>query len=141
MSRGGRGRQGGLVTVVVACGILLASCAEVGSLPGVVTVGDIRIVAFEPPNLLTCAIDPGYWVGISGVNFGGAGGQTVTFDPRGVPAQEVQLVEGTSGAELQQLNVQVPFNVAPGSGYMTIDAGANGWAQIPVMVSSSATCP
>ena len=114
-----------LGSVVVACS------AGVGSIPGVFTTGDIRIVGLEP-DIRECIVYEGISLAVSGENFGPAeawasGEHRVVFPPNppGIVSEHVQLVGDT-------LYMLVPAGVA--SGTLLIDAGAYGTAEVAIVV-------
>jgi hypothetical protein len=105
----------------------------VGSIPGVFTTVDIRVLALEP-DVRECVVQAGVWLGILGANLGdpdawASGANEAVFPPHppGIQAAEVQA---TSGA----LFVRVPPGVT--SGMLILDAGASGVAEIPITVES-----
>lgn len=128
----------GLLALAVVCAIALAACAGTGSLPGVETLGNIKILGLKP-FVLTCAVEVGDWIKVEGQSFGtrgdwDSGSNTVTFppDPPGVEATGVQLADLEGVDSLQYLYVQVPFGAE--SGTMVIDVGENGLAYVPVQI-------
>lgn len=115
--------------------VLMVACsAGVGSIPGVFTTGDIRVLGLDP-DVRECIVTEGIWLVVLGENLGSeeawaSGVHTVTFppDPPGVEAEQVQLA-GNS------LFILVPAGVA--SGDLVIDAGDAGTAEIPLTVEGS----
>ena len=118
--------------VLAALAALLVACSTgVGSIPGVFSTGDLRILALDP-DVRECVVSEGIWLGVLGEGFGTAsawesGEHTVTFPPNppGIEAEQVQLVGNT-------LFMRVPEGVASGS--LIIDAGDLGRAEIPITV-------
>lgn len=137
------GRRGvGLVAWVTVIAATLAACATTGSLPGVVTIGNIKVFALDP-NVLECTVRVGDWIGVEGQNFGtrdawASGELAVTFapDPPGVQSTDVQLADlegpGAPPDAPQYLYVRVPVGAETGT--MVIDAGEDGIAQVPVQI-------
>ena len=115
--------------------VLVVACsAGVGSIPGVFTTGDIRILDLDP-DVRACVVSEGIWLAVMGENLGSAeawaaGENGVSFPPRppGITAEDVQLVGDT-------LFLRVPMGIASGS--MIIDAGSQGVAEIPITVEGS----
>lgn len=115
--------------------LLVACSAGVGSIPGVFTTGDIRILDLDP-DVRDCVVSEGTWLAVLGENLGSAaawasGENTVTFPPRppGIVADDVQLVGNT-------LFLLVPAGIA--SGTLIVDAGEQGVAEIPITAEGSA---
>lgn len=112
---------------------MVACSAGVGSIPGVFTTGDIRIVGLEP-DIRECIVYEGISLAVLGENFGPAeawasGEHRVVFPPNppGIVSERVQLV----GATLFML---VPAGVA--SGTLLIDAGSYGTAEVTIIVET-----
>jgi hypothetical protein len=122
-------------SLLVASLVLLVACSPgVGSIPGVFTTGDIRILDLDP-DVRACVVTGGTWLAVLGENLGSAaawasGENTVTFPPRppGILADDVQLVGNA-------LFMLVPAGIA--SGTMIIDAGAQGVAEVPITAEGS----
>ena len=119
--------------VCAALGLVVACSADVGSIPGVFTTGDIRIVGLEP-DIRECLVYEGISLGVSGENFGPAeawasGEHRVVFPPSppGIASERVQLVGDT-------LFMLVPVGIA--SGTLLIDAGVFGTAEVSIIVES-----
>ena len=115
-------------------GLLLVACsADVGSIPGVFTTGEIRIVGLEP-DIRECIVYEGISLAVFGENFGPAeawasGEHRVIFPPNppGIVSERVQLVGNT-------LFMLVPSGVA--SGTLIINAGTFGSAEVTIIVES-----
>lgn len=120
-----------------ALGLLLVACsAGVGSIPGVFTTGDIRVLGLEP-DIRACLVRPGISLGVMGESFGPAeawqlGEHRVIFPPNppGIVADSVQLVGDT-------LFMVVPAGVA--SGTLLIDAATYGTAEVEITVEGGGT--
>jgi len=120
--------------VCAALGLLVVACsADVGSIPGVFTTGEIRVVGLEP-DIRECIVYEGISLALIGENFGPAeawqtGESRVIFPPNppGIVSERVQLVGDT-------LFMLVPAGVA--SGTLIIDAGAYGSAEVAIIVES-----
>jgi len=120
--------------VCVALASLMVACsAGVGSIPGVFTTGEIRIVGLEP-DIRECIVYEGISLAVLGENFGPAeawasGEHQVIFPPNppGIVSDRVQLVGDT-------LYMLVPAGVA--SGTLIINAGAYGTAEVAIIVES-----
>jgi hypothetical protein len=118
-------------------GLLFAGCSsEVGSIPGVFTTGDIRILGLDP-DFRECVVSEGIWLALLGENLGteeawAAGEHRVIFppDPPGIASEQVQLVGNA-------LFVLVPRGIR--SGVLTVDAGASGAASIAIVVEGTDT--
>lgn len=119
----------------VAMVALLVACSTgVGSIPGVFSTGDLRILALDP-DVRECVVSEGIWLAVLGEGFGSSeawasGDHTVIFPPNppGIQAEQVQLVGDT-------LFMLVPEGIA--SGTLVIDAGDLGRAEIPLTVVGS----
>lgn len=120
--------------VCAALGLLVVACsAGVGSIPGVFTTGEIRVVGLEP-DIRECIVYEGISLAVLGENFGPAeawasGAHQVIFPPNppGIVSDRVQLAGDT-------LFMRVPVGVA--SGTLIIDAGAYGTAEVSIIVES-----
>lgn len=120
--------------LAAAAALLVACSAGIGSIPGVFTTGDIRILGLDP-DVRECVVTEGIWLVVLGENLGdeaawASGENTVTFPPNppGIESEQVQLV-GNS------LFMLVPAGVTTGN--VTIDAGDQGVAEIPITVEGS----
>lgn len=116
-------------------GLLVVACsAGVGSIPGVFTTGDLRVVGLEP-DIRDCIVYEGISLGVEGENFGppeawASGEHRVVFPPNppGIASERVQLVGNT-------LFMLVPTGIA--SGTLVIDAGPFGTAEVTIIVENA----
>lgn len=115
--------------------LVLSACESgVGSIPGVFTTGDVRVLALEP-DVRECVVHEGIWLLVQGRNLGredawASGANEAVFPPH-PPGIEAEQVELTSVG----LFVLVPTGAA--SGTLLIDAGTSGMAEIPITVEGS----